>query len=68
MGMSQIDAAQTIMEVRKRLGVSQTAFADVMGLDQSTISRMERGALPVSKRTQQTLALLIERLKPEKPT
>lgn len=38
--------------IRKSLGLTQEAFADQLGLDQSTISKMENGHLEVDKRTQ----------------
>lgn len=42
---------ENIREIRKRLGLTQTEFAQALGLNQSTISRFERGELAVDKRT-----------------
>ncbi len=40
-----------IRQIRQALGLTQTDFAERLGLHQSTISRFEKGALPVDKRT-----------------
>lgn len=40
-----------ILSIRKALGLSQAEMADKLGLHQSTISRFERGDLPLDKRT-----------------
>lgn len=40
-----------IRQIRQALGLTQSEFADRMGLHQSTISRFERGDLPLDKRT-----------------
>lgn len=37
--------------IRAKLGITQAAFADALGLHQSTISRMETGELDLDKRT-----------------
>jgi len=41
-----------IRQIRQALGLTQTDFAERLGLHQSTISRFEKGALPVDKRTE----------------
>lgn len=41
----------TILSIRKALGLSQAEMADALGLHQSTISRFETGELPLDKRT-----------------
>lgn len=40
-----------IRHIRQSLGLTQADFADKLGLHQSTISRFEKGALPLDKRT-----------------
>lgn len=40
-----------LFTIRKKLGLSQAEMADRLGLNQSTISRFERGELQVDKRT-----------------
>ena len=40
-----------IRDIRRQLGLTQCEMADRLGLNQSTISRFERGDLPVDKRT-----------------
>lgn len=42
---------ETIAAIREALGVTQADLAEKLGLDQSTISRMERGELVPDKRT-----------------
>jgi transcriptional regulator with XRE-family HTH domain len=42
---------EDIRDIRRQLGLTQSEFADRLGLHQSTISRFERGDLPVDKRT-----------------
>ncbi|MDR2858429.1 MAG: helix-turn-helix domain-containing protein [Novosphingobium sp.] len=42
---------ETILSIRLALGMSQSEMADMLDLHQSTISRFERGELPVDKRT-----------------
>lgn len=37
--------------IRTELGLTQSEFADRLGLHQSTISRFEKGDLPLDKRT-----------------
>lgn len=41
-----------IRNIRKQLGLTQAEFADRLGLNQSTISRLENGEIPLDKRTQ----------------
>ncbi|BEV00101.1 helix-turn-helix domain-containing protein [Novosphingobium olei] len=40
-----------IRHIRRKLNLTQCEFADRLGLHQSTISRLERGDLPLDKRT-----------------
>lgn len=40
-----------IRHIRQALGLTQADFAEKLGLHQSTISRFEKGALPLDKRT-----------------
>lgn len=42
---------QTIFEIRKALGLSQSEMADRLGVRQSTVSRLESGIIPTDKRT-----------------
>lgn len=49
---------QDIRATRRCLGVTQAELAELLGLNQSTISRLESGALPVDERT----ALAVEAL------
>ena len=44
-------AMETISDIRAALGVTQAEFASRLGLDQSTISRMESGEIVPDKRT-----------------
>ena len=40
-----------ILAIRKELGLSQAEMASRLGLHQTTISRFERGELPLDRRT-----------------
>ncbi len=42
---------EDIRDIRRQLGLTQSEFADRLGLHQSTISRFENGELPIDKRT-----------------
>lgn len=42
---------EDIQTIRKALGLSQAEMANRLGLHQTTISRFERGELPLDKRT-----------------
>lgn len=46
-------------DIRRQLGLTQIEMADRLGVQQSTISRYERGDLPVDKRTQLALDALL---------
>ncbi len=48
-----------IRQTRKELGATQAQLADMLGINQSTVSRMESGTLEVDPRT----ALALEALK-----
>jgi transcriptional regulator with XRE-family HTH domain len=50
---------ENIQTIRKALGLSQAEMADRLGLNQSTISRFERGELPLDKRTLLAAQLLL---------
>lgn len=50
-----------IRALRRRLGVTQIELADLLGLHQSTISRLEGGSLPVDERTRLALEALLAR-------
>lgn len=52
-----MDIAQT----RKSLGLSQTALAALLGVNQATVSRFERGELEPNARTLLALEALIAR-------
>lgn len=56
--------AHDIRSVRAKLGVTQIELAQMLGLDQSTISRFENGKLAVDARTQLALEALTARAKP----
>lgn len=50
-----------IRETRKALGLTQAELADKLGVDGSTISRLESGGLIASPRTLLALEALISR-------
>lgn len=41
----------TIKTIREALDVSQAVMADMLGIHQSTLSRLESGEIPTNKRT-----------------
>jgi len=53
-----------IRTFRRKIGVTQVELATLLGLHQSTISRLESGALPIDERTRLALEALSRR-KPE---
>ncbi|AHE52610.1 helix-turn-helix domain-containing protein [Sphingomonas sanxanigenens] len=57
-----------IRDMRRRIGVTQTELAALLGLNQSTISRFEGGSLPVDDRTLLALEALIARAEAARPT
>jgi len=52
---------ETIAEIRKALGLTQTEIAEKLGLNQATISRMESGKLETDKRTMIAAQTLLPR-------
>lgn len=52
---------QDIRTARQALSVTQIELARLLGLHQSTISRMESGSLPVDERTSLAIEALIAR-------
>lgn len=42
---------EELRRIRKALGLTQSEFADRLGLHQSTVSKFETGELPIDKRT-----------------
>ena len=50
-----------IRAFRRKIGVTQVELATLLGLHQSTISRLESGALPVDERTMLALEALSSR-------
>lgn len=57
-----------IKQTRRTLGVTQAELAALLGLNQSTISRLERGALEVDARTALALEALAARAQPHRTT
>jgi transcriptional regulator with XRE-family HTH domain len=47
-----------LREIRRALKLSQAEMADRLGLHQTTISRFERGELPLDKRTELAVVAL----------
>lgn len=58
-------ADESIREMRKKLGLSQQAFADLLGVTFATVNRWENGkAIPQKDRVARIKALLLEREQP----
>jgi predicted transcriptional regulator len=53
-----------IRAFRRKIGVTQVELATLLGLHQSTISRLESGALPIDERTKLALEALSSRKPP----
>lgn len=51
-------------DIRRQLNLTQNELADRLGVQQSTISRYERGDLPIDKRTQLALDALVTAAEP----
>jgi transcriptional regulator with XRE-family HTH domain len=54
-------AMDTIADIRRALGLSQSEMAERMGLTQSSFSRFETGELPLDKRTLLAAQALLDR-------
>jgi transcriptional regulator with XRE-family HTH domain len=55
----------TILNIRKALGVSQSEMGEMLGIHQSTLSRLETGLTPTNKRTlMAAMSLLAARATP----
>jgi transcriptional regulator with XRE-family HTH domain len=52
-----------IRETRKALGLTQAELAEMLGVDHSTVSRLESGIIPLTLRTQLALEALLTRAK-----
>ncbi|WP_069066453.1 helix-turn-helix domain-containing protein [Sphingobium sp. RAC03] len=50
-----------IRDARLRLGLTQIELAGKLGLHQSTISRFEKGSLPIDERTELAVEALLAR-------
>ena len=50
-----------IKDTRRVLGVTQSELAELLGLNQSTVSRLESGALQIDARTRLALEALVSR-------
>lgn len=58
---------EDIRSIRKRLGVTQIELAALLGLHQSTISRLEDGRLETDERTRLALEALLARHQTDAP-
>lgn len=56
---------EDVRTVRTALGLTQAELAEQLGLHQSTLSRLETGALAVDARTRLALEALTRRRTPE---
>ena len=56
---------QDVRELRRSLKLTQSELGTQLGVDQSTISRLESGTLEIDKRTQLALEALRSRGRPE---
>jgi DNA-binding XRE family transcriptional regulator len=48
-----------LRDIRRQLGLTQIEMGEKLGLDQSTISRFESGALAIDKRTSLAVQALV---------
>lgn len=49
-----------IKEIRKKKGITQIELAEIIGIDQSTLSRYENGKRKVDIKTAQKIAIAFE--------
>lgn len=52
-----------IKSIRKGLGLTQAELASLLGVDHSTVSRIESGDIPLTLRTQLAMEALVTRAK-----
>lgn len=52
--------AETLRAIRIEIGLSQSQIANLLGLSRFTISKMERGLYPISRRLDYSLAFLMD--------
>lgn len=64
--MSEPISAEQVIELRRRLGLNQTAFAMRLGVSQAAVNRWEHGLRsPTGLAKKAVLALMAEQDKPE---
>jgi DNA-binding transcriptional regulator YiaG len=57
---------EEVRKIRKRLGLSQVAFARLVGVHEITVSRWENGALAIREPTAKLLRLLLGQAPPRR--
>ncbi len=55
-----------LRDIRKRLGLSQSQFAEHLGITTSSVARQEQGVIGISGSTAKLARLLLELAKAEK--
>lgn len=58
--MAPIDTPDKLKAARKRLGISQRALAEALGLSREAIQTMEYGTRPIERRTDLAIRYLME--------
>jgi DNA-binding transcriptional regulator YiaG len=57
---------EEVRKIRKRLGLSQVAFARLVGVHEVTVSRWEHGVLAIREPTAKLLRLLLGQAPPRR--
>lgn len=59
---------ENIRDIRKTLDISQAELAKLLGVEQSTVSRWERGDLPLNPRTRMAIDFVFDEARRQKST
>ena len=58
--MDTLDRQDLLRDVRREIGLTQAAFAMMLGVSRNTVSRWELGQLPIDRRTVLAVRYLLQ--------